>query len=212
MIHTGRRGVGVPRREPRPRHPSADPVGQRGGIRGDGSGGRRAVSANALVRGSTTSAFLDVLEPSPGVSQFLPAQPSKRHARTVSSQCGNDFLHLLPVHVLTFPCQPAQLISPKLGMTVCQCHTCYGWTSTQGKEPRCGSMQDWTKAEPPSSASCNRQCASAPARPSNARWTCCTSEGTGAGTRALLSSDFVGLCSRPGGPVEQLQAASGARV
>ena len=61
------------------------------------------MSANAPVRGSRTSALLDVLEPSPGVSQLLPAQPSKRHACTVSSQCGNDLLHLLPLHVLTFP-------------------------------------------------------------------------------------------------------------
>ena len=61
------------------------------------------MSANAFVCGSRTSALLDVLEPPPGVSQFLPAQPSKRRACTVSSQCGNDFLHLLPVHALTFP-------------------------------------------------------------------------------------------------------------
>ena len=69
------------------------------------------MSANALVRGSRTSALLNVLEPSPGVSQLLPAQPSKRHARTVSSQCGNDFLHLPSVHVQTFPSN--QLIQPR---------------------------------------------------------------------------------------------------
>ena len=61
------------------------------------------MSANALAHGSRTSALLYVLEPSPGVSQFLPAQPSKRHVRTASSRCGHDFLHLPPVHALTFP-------------------------------------------------------------------------------------------------------------
>ena len=71
------------------------------------------MSANALVRGSRTSALLDVLEPSPGVSQLLPAQPSRRHARTVSSQCGNDILHLPSVHVQTFPSNQAQPSLPK---------------------------------------------------------------------------------------------------
>ena len=72
------------------------------------------MSANALVRGSRTSALLNVLEPSPGVSQLLPAQPSKRHARTVSSQCGNDFLHLPPVHVQTFPSNWPNQAQPSL--------------------------------------------------------------------------------------------------
>lgn len=140
------------------------------------------MSANALVRGPRTSALFDVLEPSSGVSQFLPAQPSKRHACTA----GLAVRQCLPAPAAC-PCvdlplfRPAQRILPTLGR--------HRQGNPNAGQCKIGRRQHRKLRQLQSSM---RVSASEIVKRTLDLLHKEQCEGMGSRTRALLSSDFVG--------------------